>query len=183
MVGFGQYVARIFAVQGRVGAGPLSLSYVQIVALAGAALFVGINYVGAKETGRLQSVIVAILAVSTIVGALQSDLGNLPAGKGYGPMLTTTGLIFVSYLGFVQITSVAEEIKNPDRNLPQAVIGSVLIVTVIYGLMLFVMSAAVGQGFIEGLGPREIGVADRAVGGVCARRVASRAALTLGALR
>jgi amino acid transporter len=70
MVGFGQYVARIFAVQGRVGAGPLSLSYVQIVALAGAALFVGINYVGAKETRRLQNVIVAILAVFTIVGAL-----------------------------------------------------------------------------------------------------------------
>jgi amino acid transporter len=143
MVGVGQYVARTFAVQGRVGVGALSLTYVQIVALAGAALFVGVNNVGAKETGRLQNVIVAILAVFAIVGALQADLGNLPAGEGYGPMLTTTGLIFVSHLGLVQITSVAEEIKDPDRNLPRAVIGSALIVTVIYALVLFVMSAAV----------------------------------------
>jgi nucleotide-binding universal stress UspA family protein len=63
-------------------------------------------------------------------------------------MLTTTGLIFVSYLGFVQITSVAEEIKEPGKNLPRAIIGSVVLVTVIYALVLIVMSAAVQQGFI-----------------------------------
>jgi nucleotide-binding universal stress UspA family protein len=40
------------------------------------------------------------------------------------------------------------------------VIGSVVIVTVIYALVLFVMSAAVEQGFIAGLGPREIAVVE-----------------------
>ncbi|TKX51749.1 amino acid permease, partial [Halorubrum sp. SP3] len=49
----------------------------------------------------------------------------------------------VSYLGFVQITSVAEEIKNPGRNLPLAVLGSVIIVTVVYALFLLVLLAAV----------------------------------------
>jgi len=58
-------------------------------------------------------------------------------------VLPVTGIIFVSYLGFVQITSVAEEIKDPGRNLPLAVLGSVVIVTVVYALFLVVLLAAV----------------------------------------
>ncbi|QCJ46337.1 amino acid permease [Haloprofundus sp. MHR1] len=150
MVGFGEYIVAIvptidlvvFTVE----------PSVKVVALAGAALFVLVNYVGAKETGKLQNVIVvllvAILAVFTVVGSFRADPANIPESRGFGPMITTTGLIFVSYLGFVQITSVAEEIKDPDKNLPRAVIGSVVIVTLIYALVLVVMSAAVEQGFI-----------------------------------
>jgi amino acid transporter/nucleotide-binding universal stress UspA family protein len=150
MVGFGQYIAAIVPT---VTLGPVTVEpSVKVVALIGGALFVLVNYVGAKETGKLQNVIVvilvAILAVFTVVGALRSDPANLPAAAGVGPMLTTTGLIFVSYLGFVQITSVAEEIKEPGKNLPRAIIGSVVLVTVIYALVLIVMSAAVQQGFI-----------------------------------
>jgi amino acid transporter len=164
MVGFGQYVANIVGVTGGIDLGLVVVTWVKLVALAGAALFVTVNYVGAKETGRLQNVIViilvAILAVFTVVGALRADPANLPVGKGLTPMLTTTGLIFVSYLGFVQITSVAEEIQDPGKNLPRAVIGSVLLVTVIYALVLIVMAAAVEQGFIEGLAPNEIAVVE-----------------------
>ncbi|WP_435101310.1 amino acid permease [Halarchaeum sp. P4] len=164
MAGFGQYIANIIGVSGAIALGPLSMSWVQLIALLGAAFFVMVNYVGAKETGRLQNVIVillvAILAVFTVAGSLRADPANLPAGKGLSPMLTTTGLIFVSYLGFVQITSVAEEIQNPGKNLPRAVIGSVLLVTVIYALVLIVMAAAVERGFIAGLGPDEIAVVE-----------------------
>ncbi len=151
MVGFGQYIQNILGL-GVINLGIVAIDPVKLVALAGAALFVFVNYVGAKETGKLQNVIVvilvAILAVFTFVGALRAEPSNLPPSNGFGPMITTTGLIFVSYLGFVQITSVAEEIKDPDRNLPRAVIGSVVIVTLIYALVLIVMSAAVEQGYI-----------------------------------
>ncbi|MFC4359849.1 amino acid permease [Halobium salinum] len=170
MVGFGQYIANILAtytgvsLYGGLGLGPLVLTGVKVVALVGGALFVAINYVGAKETGKLQNIIVvilvAILAVFTVVGSTRADPANLPAGKGIGPMLTTTGLIFVSYLGFVQITSVAEEIKEPGKNLPRAVIGSVVIVTAIYALVLVVMSAAVEQGFIADLPAGQIAVVE-----------------------
>ncbi|WP_224268459.1 amino acid permease [Haloprofundus salinisoli] len=152
MVGFGEYVQSIAGLSDTLGVAGFGVDPVKIIALGGAALFVLINYVGAKETGKLQNVIVvilvAILAVFTLVGSLRADPSNLPAGRGLTPMITTTGLIFVSYLGFVQITSVAEEIKDPDKNLPRAVIGSVVIVSLIYGLVLIVMSAAVEQGFI-----------------------------------
>jgi amino acid transporter/nucleotide-binding universal stress UspA family protein len=152
MVGFGRYIARIFGLSGGVGLGPVTLPFVTIAALAAAAFFIGVNYVGAKETGRLQNIIViilvAILAVFTLLGTLRADPANLPDARSVTATLETTGLIFVSYLGFVQITSVAEEIKDPGRNLPRAVIGSVVLVTVIYALVLVVMSAAVPDGFI-----------------------------------
>ncbi|WP_256545377.1 amino acid permease [Halobellus inordinatus] len=155
MVGFGRYISRIFGVSGTIGIGPIGLNIVTIAALVGGAFFVFINYVGAKETGRLQNVIVvllvAILAVFTLLGTFRADPANLPAPSTVGETLGTTGFIFVSYLGFVQITSVAEEIKDPGRNLPRAVIGSVVLVTVVYALVLVVMSAAVPQGFIADL--------------------------------
>ncbi|MEF8782392.1 MAG: amino acid permease [Haloarculaceae archaeon] len=152
MVGFGEYISAIFGLGATLSLGPVALPAVKTVAFLAGAFFVAVNYIGAKETGRLQNIIViilvAILAVFTAVGALRADPANLPASTGFGPMLTTTGLIFVSYLGFVQITSVAEEIKEPGKNLPRAVIGSVLLVSVIYALVLIVMAAAVEQGFI-----------------------------------
>ena len=103
MVGFGEYIRAILGVEGAVALGPLSLSVVKGVALAGAGLFVLMNYVGAKETGRLQNVIVVILvgilAVFTAIGTLRADPANLPPAAGVGPTITTTGLIFVSYRG------------------------------------------------------------------------------------
>jgi amino acid transporter/nucleotide-binding universal stress UspA family protein len=164
MVGFGKYIQNILGLPDGFALGPVTISSVKLVALVGAALFVTVNYVGAKETGRLQNaivvILVAILGVFTVVGALRANPANLPASEGFGPMFTTTGIIFVSYLGFVQITSVAEEIKDPGRNLPRAVIGSVLIVSLIYALVLVVMSAAVEPGFINGLSSDKIAVVE-----------------------
>ncbi|SEH52201.1 Amino acid transporter [Halopenitus malekzadehii] len=149
MYGFGEYVNALVGAPA-LALGPVSLSAAQTIGLIGAVLFVGVNYVGAKETGGLQNIIVltllAILGLFTIVGMLNAELSSLrpiaPPGAA-GEVLPVTAIIFVSYLGFVQITSVAEEIKNPGRNLPIAVIGSVVIVTTIYALFLVVLLAAV----------------------------------------
>ena len=149
MYGFGEYVNQLVGVPA-LGLGPVTITAAQTIGLVGAALFIAINYVGAKETGGLQIAIVltllAILGVFTIVGLFNADLESLrplaPEGTT-SEVLPVTAIVFVSYLGFVQITSVAEEIKDPGRNLPLAVIGSVLIVTVVYALFLLVLLAAV----------------------------------------
>ncbi|MEF8855799.1 MAG: amino acid permease [Haloplanus sp.] len=164
MVGFGQYIQQIFGITGTIGMGPIALDPVKVIALAGAVFFIGVNYVGAKETGRLQNIIVivlvGILAVFTAYGALRADPANLPPTATFSDTMAVTGIIFVSYLGFVQITSVAEEIKDPGRNLPRAVIGSVLLVTVIYALVLVTMAAAVERGFIDALPTEQIAVVE-----------------------
>lgn len=164
MVGFGQYIQQIFGLSTALTVGPVSINPVKLIALGGAALFIAVNYIGAKETGRLQNVIVVILvgilAVFTIYGGLQADPSNLPPTAGFSDTMAVTGIIFVSYLGFVQITSVAEEIQNPGVNLPRAVIGSVLLVTAIYALVLLTMAAAVEPGFINGLPTEQIAVVE-----------------------
>ena len=155
MYGFGAYVTELIVVPG-IAVGPLELVPAQVIGLLGAVFFISVNYVGAKETGRLQNVIVisllAILAVFTLFGLLNADLETLQPIDPFGwtPLLPVTGLVFVSYLGFVQITSVAEEIQEPGKNLPRAVIGSVVIVTAMYALILLAVLAAVETDVVAG---------------------------------
>ncbi|MFB6111724.1 MAG: amino acid permease [Halobacteriaceae archaeon] len=167
MFGFGTYIARLTGVDPTApvvlaGLGltvATGLTTAKGIALLGAVFFTVVNYVGAKETGRLQNIIVitlvGILAVFTAYGVLNFELTRLrplaPDGRAdYVQLLPVTGLVFVSYLGFVQITSVAEEIKDPGRNLPRAVIGSVLLVTVVYSLVLLVVLGAVDNSVVAG---------------------------------
>ncbi|MFC7008004.1 amino acid permease [Halalkalicoccus salilacus] len=128
------------------------LSDVQFGALLAGATFVAVNYIGAKETGGVQSVIVlillGILAVFSIGGFLTFDYGTLAGNGGLAPfgtgaILPATALVFVSFLGYAKIATVAEELKNPGRNLPIAVIGSVALVTVIYAVLVTVMVGVV----------------------------------------
>jgi amino acid transporter/nucleotide-binding universal stress UspA family protein len=145
-LGFGSYVAEVVPLPD-LGVGGLVLAADQLWALAAGALFVGVNYIGAKETGRLQNVIVvallAILSVFIAACAWNADPATLSpiAPKGWGAVLPATALVFVSFLGFAKITTVAEEIKNPGRNLPLAIIGSVIIVTVVYAVIMLLINA------------------------------------------
>jgi amino acid transporter len=59
-------------------------------------------------------------------------------------VLTTAALVFTSYLGFAQVATVAGEIKRPGRNLPLAMVGSVLVVTAFYVVTIFVATSAFG---------------------------------------
>ena len=166
---FGDLVIAALNVPGALLA-PIPLSSAKIIALVGAVFFVAVNYFGAKETGKLQNIIVftllGILTVFTLFGVLNADIQSLrPIDPyGYTPLLPLTGLIFVSYLGFVQITSVAEEIQDPGRNLPIAIVGSVVIVTVIYALVLLAVLAAVPNELVAGNDTAVVDVAQVLIG-------------------
>ena len=146
-IGFGQYLSTLAPIPG-----VLFLNDIQIGALIAGGIFVAINYIGAKETGSIQTVIVftllAILGVFAIAGWLSFDYATLISEGGLSPfgtgaILPATALVFVSFLGYAKIATVAEEMKNPGRNLPIAIIGSVAIVTVIYTILVTVMLGVV----------------------------------------
>ena len=188
-IGFGQYLA-VF-----VGLPAIAfLSPIQLGALLAGLVFVGVNYIGAKETGGVQTVIVfillSILTVFAIAGFFSFDYATL-AGEdgltpfGVGAILPGTALVFVSFLGYAKIATVAEELKNPGRNLPIAIIGSVGIVTVVYTILVTTMlgvipwpelsqDAPVAQA-AEVAFPSSIGP----IGGIAA---AAAAVMTVGAL-
>jgi amino acid transporter/nucleotide-binding universal stress UspA family protein len=150
-LGFGEYLAT-FVPLPALALGPIGLTEFQLGALLAGTAFIGVNYVGAKETGSVQIVIVTILVgiltLFSALGFLQADVSTLrpffPADTGgTTAILPATGLVFVSFLGFAKITTVAEELKNPGRNLPLAVVGSVLIVTVMYAIIMVVLMGVI----------------------------------------
>ncbi|GAB5519864.1 MAG: amino acid permease [Rhodothermales bacterium] len=120
-------------------------------AFGGGVLLVALNILGAKESGRVQVVIVLILMVIlggfSAIAAFHIEAENytpfLPFGTS--PIAATTALVFVSFLGFVKIAAVAEEIKEPSKNLPRTLIGSVLLVTLLYILIVLVIAGLFSQ--------------------------------------
>ncbi len=128
MIGFGYYIADV-----------LPISHVWL-ALGMTGLLTGLNFIGAKEAGGTQNVIVAGLLIALIVFFVRAifdvDMDKvqplIPPEIGISGFLVVTPVLFVTFMGFAEIAAVSEEIKNPDRNLPLAVVGSVIIVTVVY---------------------------------------------------
>ncbi|EMA56963.1 amino acid permease [Halorubrum kocurii] len=147
-IGFGQYLAVFVDLPTIPG-----LNAIQVGALVAGSIFIGVNYIGAKETGGIQTVIVglllSILAIFSVAGFFSFDYATLAGNEGglapggYGAILPGTALVFVSFLGYAKIATVAEELKNPGRNLPIAIIGSVAIVTVIYAILVTTMLGVV----------------------------------------
>jgi len=111
------------------------------------AIFVAVNFLAMRIFARVNNVItwwkVAVPVLAIIVLLTQWHSGNFTAGgAGFMPggikalfgALPAAGIIF-AYSGFEQCDQLAGEIKNPGRNLPLAIIISVLIGTVIYCLL------------------------------------------------
>jgi amino acid transporter len=123
------------------------------VTIALMAFFTAVNFLAMRLFARVNNVItwwkVAIPIIAIIVLLFKFHGGNFTAGGSFMPggvrglfaALPAAGIIF-AYSGFEQADQLAGEIKNPGRNLPLAIIISVLIGTVIYTLLQFVMIGA-----------------------------------------
>ena len=124
-----------------------------LLAFGISALVTYILYVGTSASAKFTSVLVMIkiiaLTVFTFIALPAVDSANfvpmLP--NGWGTPLSGTGVlgaaasIFFAYVGFDAVSTAAEETKNPNRNIPIGLIGSLVICTIFY---LFVAYAAVG---------------------------------------
>ena len=138
LVGLGAYLL-LFA--------PLSQGAVVYVALALGVLVVALNISGTKLSGQVQAVIVTLVVGSLIAYTLNAgiiaDPGRFTPFSTHGEagIITAAAFVFVSYAGVTKVASVAEEVKDPGRNLPRAILGSMLIMTVLY---VAVVGAVVG---------------------------------------
>jgi basic amino acid/polyamine antiporter, APA family len=121
-----------------------------LVALTACLAFVAINVIGSRESGRVQVVLIAALLLLMLlyaaVGFSHVEGRNiLPfAPQGWNPVLSTAGLIFVSYGGLLQVGSIAEEVRNPGRVIPRAMIASFVVILILYVTMLFVTTGVLG---------------------------------------
>lgn len=135
--------------------GPYAGGIVNLPALVIALLVTGLLMVGTTESARVNAVLVAIkvaalgvfiaLTIPVIQGAnFEPFLPNGWFGAGHGAGLGVIGAaasIFFAYVGFDAVSTAAEETKNPQRNVPIGLIGSLAICTVFY---LLVAAGAIG---------------------------------------
>ncbi len=126
------------------------------LALALALVFILLNLVSTSSTGSLQFVIVGLMLVVMAWFVVGGWSGITPArtegafSVGGSGFLAATALVFISYAGVIKVSAVAEEVKDPGRVIPQAMIGSLVITTALYVAVVYVAVGIVDvQGAIE----------------------------------
>jgi amino acid transporter len=117
---------------------------IKILALSFCLFFIILNLAGVKEAARTQVLIVTGL-FAALIFYLSFGFPSIHiqrfvpfASKGLGSIFATAGLIFISYGGLTKVASVAEEVKNPGRNIPLGMILSLIVVGIIYALVVFI---------------------------------------------
>jgi amino acid transporter len=116
-----------------------------------------LNYLGAKESGRIGGLVtlfkVAILVVFAGFGiyrtfltpdwsvAFFSNPSFLP--NGVGGLLVAMGLTFIAFEGYEIIAQSGEEVKNPEKNIPRAVLLSLWVAVIVYIMVAFALIGAI----------------------------------------
>ena len=159
--GLGTWLALVFkSAFALIGMGAYLAIYADVpikpLAAALAVAFGVLNVVGAKESSWLQRALVTVLVgvltfytaqgIFSVWGGFSSSANGADAftpffTNGTRGFLATIGIVFVSYAGLTKVASVAEEVKNPDRNIPLGMILSLFTATAIYVIGVAIMVA------------------------------------------
>ncbi len=136
LVGFGAYLSILANIE---------LGLTKYIAVFFLVLILFLNILGVKKVGKVQLVIVTI-SIVTLGLILLFGLPNVKASlldpflsEGKMGLFSTVAFVYISYAGVTKVAAIAGEIKNPSRNLPLAMILSLLIMTSIYVFMAFVL--------------------------------------------
>lgn len=134
---------------------------------------VGITYLvyrGVKESRNFSNVMVtlklAVVALVVLVGGYLIYSRDLfanwtPANSsgvhsflpnGFGGVLAAVSGVFFAYIGFDAVSVLAEESKNPQRDLPRGMIWSLILCTIIYIILTLILTGAVVYSRFEGIG-------------------------------
>jgi amino acid transporter len=110
-----------------------------VVAVGLILLLAGVALIGVRESVSMNIVFTLIEAAGLVlVIAVGATVENFGAALGMLPDAGVIGgaaLVFFSFLGFENIANLAEEAKNPERNLPRAILLSLLVASVLYVLV------------------------------------------------
>jgi APA family basic amino acid/polyamine antiporter len=126
---------------------PLGTGVIKPVGVALAVAVILLNISGTELSGQVQAIIVTLVLIGlagyTLNAGFVADGSQFAefAAEGSGGVVTAAAFVFVSYAGVTKVASIAEEVENPGKNLPRAMLGSLVIMALIY---VAVVSAVVG---------------------------------------
>jgi APA family basic amino acid/polyamine antiporter len=113
--------------------------------------FVAVNIVSVKHTTRFQvwlvGILLALLTFFVVFGAGRVEAVRFKGflDKGWFDVFATAGLVFVSFGGLTKVASIAEEVKNPGKNLPLGMLLAWAVVAVFY-----IAVIAIAVGLVDG---------------------------------
>jgi APA family basic amino acid/polyamine antiporter len=112
-------------------------------------LITALVYRGVKESRNASNAMVvvklAIIALVVVVGAFHIDIDNwrpfMP--NGFGGVMAGVSAVFFAYIGFDAVSTLAEESRNPQRDLPRGMIYSLVLCTSVYIILALVLTGMV----------------------------------------
>ena len=151
---------------GTVAYGIINLPAVVIIVAISILLIIGI-----QESARANAAIV-VLKVAVVVMFIALGWGyinranytpyippNVGSGQfGWSGILTAAGVIFFAYIGFDAVSTAAQEARNPQRDMPIGIIGSLAICTVLYILYAHVLTGVVNYKDLRVAAPLAVAV-------------------------
>ncbi|MHC6230805.1 APC family permease [Arthrobacter sp. MMS24-T111] len=133
---FGNYVAPGYAVP---------------VAVAAVVALTGINLLGITRTAQLTRILLCVVVATLVFVAVAAVLGPHPAADAAGPgsggpagVLPAAGLMFFAFAGYARIATLGEEVKDPSRTIPRAILAALASAFTIYLVLALLLQAHLG---------------------------------------
>lgn len=138
-LGFAHYFALFFPIP------------VHITAVIACIIIITINYLGARDLEVVNNILVVfklfILACFVVFGIRAINLGNITSSflpHGSIGVLQGAAFMFFAFAGFARITVIGEEVKDPKKTIPRAILLALGISTIIYLLVSYTAIGLVG---------------------------------------
>lgn len=137
--------------------------YERLIGLVAVAVALVLDLRGIVKSVRVTAVLVAFVLVvlaALVVSVVISDAstttgaGALPAASATG-LVAAAGILFVAFAGYARVTVLGEEVRDPGRTIPRAMIASFLIIIVVYAVLGAVVLRAVSDGLVLSVAPLE----------------------------
>ena len=137
--------------------------YDRLIGIAAVAVALVLDLRGIVKSVRVTAVLVAfvlivlgVLVASAVLGDGPAAAGSraLPEASGAG-LVAAAGILFVAFAGYARITVLGEEVRDPARTIPRAMLVSFLIVIAVYALLALVVLRAVTDGLVLSSAPLE----------------------------
>ena len=133
----------------------IPIIFVKYISLIFLTLIMLLNIFGVKKVGKVQLIIVSLSMISLIllliigIPSINKQLLSPFIANGHMGLASTIAFVFVAYAGVTKIAAIAGEVKNPSKNIPKAMIFSLLLISTIYITISYVL---VGNVPIDQLG-------------------------------
>ncbi|HEV7421007.1 MAG TPA: APC family permease [Mycobacterium sp.] len=128
-------------------------AHAHAVAVAAVVALTAVNVAGVQKSALLTRIIVAVVlavlaaVVVIVLGAGDADPSRLAFGDdvSVGGVLQAAGLLFFAFAGYARIATLGEEVRDPARTIPRAILGALGLALLVYAVVAATVLAELGS--------------------------------------